>query len=1456
MRHGRFLLALLLAVLFGWVASVAQPPKKDPAPPAAKEKEDDEPSAEEAKEKAIADRFKKVLETNPRRGTALDRLYGYHVERGTLDKLIGEYVARTKMNPKDGIAWMITGLLESQRGKDAAAVAAFRQAEANLPDNPMAGYYLGQSLVLVGQPDAAAEAFERAITKKPNRTDLLDIFQALGRVHQRAQRTDKALDVWNRLEKLYPDDARVQEQIATTLVEEGQFDQALPRLEKLAAKTDDKYRQSTYRIEVAELKVKLKKTAEALADFEKLLAELNPESWLHRDVRRRVEDVFLRGDDLAGLAKYYEKWLEKNPTDVDAFARLAKNLASQGRGPEAKAWLEKGIKVAPSNRALRQGLIDQLVFEQNFADAAKQYEEMDKADPNNPDTLREWGNMLMRDAARPEAERRAAAAAVWKRLLDKKPNDPVTASQVADLMRSASATDEAIALYKRATALAPDAAQYREYLGEYYHSLKRADEALAAWRPIAEGKNRNAKNLARLAEVFAGFGYRKEAIAAMAEAVALDKTDFTLFMTYAELLHQDGQNDLALEQIAAASKRTSNPEEVEQVLVAQIKVYQAQDKLVDQITALEKEIGADANATAERWLRLARFYEANRQLDKASEAIGKAALKDAKSVPVLIAAARIYESAGNMLAAADTNRKLAALDRRYRTEYLTAVAKLEQRLGRRELALQAGRDVLASSPGNPEVYKFYADLCFQLGDQEEGLDALRRSVRANPSDPAGLMTLANALSERTRQGEAIELLWRAFEKTNELEGKLGVIDRITQLYLENNQFDRLLERLERERRESDKVREMAMCVAQAYTTAGDLGTARAQLEKLLTENNRDVNLLGQLVTLCESEGDVAAAVKYQRQINAAAPNNYDHQLKLAQLLTRTGEADEAADIWVKLVAGETEPHRNLAAIDNLIGAKKEDAALAILARMLVQKPGNWELLYREGSLLHAKGKTDEAAARFNAILALKHPDDELSDITRNQIAQAKKKATAAPKPGQPAAYVPRPFDNNSQPPLLRRVGNVYRIREATGAENRYYGGGYTPPYYYPADFGEARMAVLAFLYEHARAKNASDAFAKGLREAKEKAGADPRPVWDWLYFQTVRNDYKDRVATAFALSKGADPAGLLAYLNAVTSRTYGQPGRYRRPGSAEPKDTTPPLPPDQLEQALACYRKLKQVKPDWVTSDVTQTVMTELKRAKKEDEEAAIYKALVADASTVEKLQGAIQLASNRKDVDTALDLFVRLDKLQGVAKTAAALSQLPTRQATSALEYLVAHLADEKRMTDALRVFDQTLATARRQNLSVPPSTVRRAAQGGGLSGYVPGRVGKNYSVTYPSPNEYYDFQLLHLMYTTFAKFRDADLVSDLFAHVKKQAEAAQGAERMYLYLAVGYMHWWNEEKDEAIAQLGQAMALAPADHNLLLEVAALREQNGEHDAALALLDSVVPLDTQMMQRREETAL
>src|SRR5436189_244347 len=154
MWRRRFVLTLVLALVSGWAVT------------AISQTQPDDVSAEEAREKAIADRFRTVLEANPKRGTALDRLYGYHVERGTLDQTVAGYADRTQKNAQDGVAWMIVGLFESQRGRDAAAVAAFCEAETHRPADPFASYYLGQSLVLVGQPEMAAEAFERAITRK------------------------------------------------------------------------------------------------------------------------------------------------------------------------------------------------------------------------------------------------------------------------------------------------------------------------------------------------------------------------------------------------------------------------------------------------------------------------------------------------------------------------------------------------------------------------------------------------------------------------------------------------------------------------------------------------------------------------------------------------------------------------------------------------------------------------------------------------------------------------------------------------------------------------------------------------------------------------------------------------------------------------------------------------------------------------------------------------------------------------------------------------------------------------------------------------------------------------------------------------------------------------------------------------------------------------------------------
>src|SRR4051812_29318359 len=55
--------------------------------------------SEIARQRQIIDRFIGVLERNPRRGTALDKVYGFHVENGSVDAFVRQLRERTTAHP-------------------------------------------------------------------------------------------------------------------------------------------------------------------------------------------------------------------------------------------------------------------------------------------------------------------------------------------------------------------------------------------------------------------------------------------------------------------------------------------------------------------------------------------------------------------------------------------------------------------------------------------------------------------------------------------------------------------------------------------------------------------------------------------------------------------------------------------------------------------------------------------------------------------------------------------------------------------------------------------------------------------------------------------------------------------------------------------------------------------------------------------------------------------------------------------------------------------------------------------------------------------------------------------------------------------------------------------------------------------------------------------------------------
>jgi len=243
------------------------------------------------------------------------------------------------------------------------------------------------------------------------------------------------------------------------------------------------------------------------------------------------------------------------------------------------------------------------------------------------------------------------------------------------------------------------------------------------------------------------------------------------------------------------------------------------------------------------------------------------------------------------------------------------------------------------------------------------LNALRKAVRINPTEASLTIALGRALAEEFRTDEAIEVYWRAFEKTEELDDQTSLVQKLTSLYGQQNQFDKLLERLERDRREESKKREMTICIAQAHDSSGDYGTARRELESLLTDSTRDTNLLQQLSKLCESGSDLDAAVEYQTQLAKIAPG-HESEFRLAKLLFSNGQRDAASEIFVKLTAREEDPIRLLKSIDSLLQRSNFDSVVKITEPLLRESRDNWELLYREGVALGEAGEDGCSQAPF------------------------------------------------------------------------------------------------------------------------------------------------------------------------------------------------------------------------------------------------------------------------------------------------------------------------------------------------------------------------------------------------------------------------------------------------------------------------------------------------------------
>ena len=906
--------------------------------------------AQTADPEQIADRFLQVLLRRPRPGTALDRVFSYHTQNESLEPFLSSLDVSRDVE-QAGEKQMILGLVQSLRGNTAAAITALQKAEEWLPGDPMASYSLAKAMIDDGDSLRAIEPLQRAIKRKPERREAAEIYLELGRLQLRHGQSEQAITTWTQLIEQYPNDNSIIEKVASWLTQQQEFKPALDLYERLAKTAKSPDSRVRYQIEAAEIRGQLGQTERSRNELQELLDRLRPGSWLHRDVRSRIERSFLVSGDVEALIEYYNGVADRSPDNLDALNRLGEILAGAGREKEAEQAFRRAIARAPDNVLARVSLVEILSNRGRSGAAAEQLEILLDQDPSNPDYLMRLGEILLNDTSVDLEERVASAAKAWDRLASSRADDAVTLAALAKKMHSIEKTERAIELYRAAINADPDGTQYREYLGEYLHRLGRKEEAVEAWKSIAGGPRRNRDTLVRLAEVLQASNYLELSLEVWRQAAELDLT-FDERLRYATSLSESERYDEAFAQIESASSQIEDPEQEEKLLRQRIELLAASGKIRQRIGEVSIE-----QPTAKNQRFLALLLQADGQLAVASQAIDHAADLAPQDLVILRDAVAIAEESRQLTKAADLLNTLAKSDTRFRINHLRRRVQILEQLGQLDGALDAAQQMIDANPASPDAYRVHAQIAFALGKESDGERSLRRAIMVSPREVAPRITLAERLAKRFQTPEAISLFWEAIEFEPSLSTRKDLIRQMVPLYARRGEIDELVARIERFDANLLAPKDKQILTASVWGSVEDYKQAQIALRSALTKQPRDPDLLEAMVDSLLESGDTKSAVNFQRRL-VQADDSSSNQARLISLELNAGLITEQ-EARAREINATDDPKR-MARIA-VRGATQDPEQAAALCEVVLQKrPELWDVKIVRAQLLLLSDSPDRA----------------------------------------------------------------------------------------------------------------------------------------------------------------------------------------------------------------------------------------------------------------------------------------------------------------------------------------------------------------------------------------------------------------------------------------------------------------------------------------------------------------
>lgn len=730
-----------------------------------------------------------MLSSSPDDAFAFRKLVSLYQTYSTLDRLILEYQAAIKSNPKDYSFNVVLGRLYMSIDRFDDALKNLESA-AKLDDKRYEAFKnIGTVYVKKRNYLEGKKYLDKALVRVKGKIIKKRLLKELVRLTVMGGDIKNGIIYFDKLLKISPD-FHTRWEFAGLLNQGLHFDKAMSQYEiLLKASSGDSRRKVEVLKAMGDTFERKGEDLQAVKTYWKAMALTAQGHWVRRELINRLVSIYRRRDELHLLLDDFKKrW--GRPSGFQ-YSIMGKIMGEIGKFDMAVSYYRRAIRSESSNVDYRQELIG--LLEKSGASPGVIIAEQEALARSAPDQLKFTIELARRYQ---KAGNLKKALSIIENLQNRNSTDAGLYLALADLYSQWNKPDKAIKMYEKLVVLEPLDYEHYINLGQQYWGRGKRTKALEVWNRILKGNMFPKKEEAYyvLAGVFLEIGQLNEAWSNIKKACDADMDNTKFLILRAQIQTKQRKPKEALKTWEKALKIASKQND----FVTIKKIRKQLLVLWKELGILEKELRArlriwkpadisNGMFLAEGFSILGNIREAERILLLMRKAQG------ALSEP-LLGLISLYESAGNYKKLVPLLEEAIRLIPHRAREFYEYLSNTWLVLGDDNKAKNYLRLAMEKGAKDSKSWAKAAELAVKLEDYRGAIKAYTEAIRLDPYEMDYYFSLASLylqmgeienstriyyqIISKSSEDEIVEKAAKSAMDLDELTGNLGRLEKI------------------------------------------------------------------------------------------------------------------------------------------------------------------------------------------------------------------------------------------------------------------------------------------------------------------------------------------------------------------------------------------------------------------------------------------------------------------------------------------------------------------------------------------------------------------------------------------------------------------------------------------------------------------------------------------------------